>query len=162
VKVAQSYPRLKLSHILLLGSLPVVATLAVIFSYGFFLTKIGGDTSSLGHRFMLFNSFYDELTFTGLLLGQGFGSMLWLDFLDTYANYIEVQQLLLIYKFGLPIFILWNMLILVGLYTSKRILFLYFCYILGTVTNPYIFDANQLMCVFLLAHFKLNPRISNS
>ena len=160
LKLTASY-RVKLSHLFILVSSPIIITLLVIFLYGFLLTKIGGDTSSLGHRYMLFKAFSDELSLLIFLFGEGFGARLWLEFLDTHANYIEVQHLLLVYKFGLPIYILWNVLILSGLCTSKRIFFIYFCFCLGTVTNPYVFDANQLMCVFLLRHLKFSPIISS-
>jgi hypothetical protein len=67
--------------------------------------------------------------------------------------YFELQTLYILNQigiFGFLIFIIYNLRIIFVNYKKSYLVFLYFCYIIYSVTNPYIFDSVNVAVIFIL------------
>lgn len=99
---------------------------------------------------------------TTLLFGKGLGNTI--DINTQYRNYkdmvyYELQSLYFLNQLGLI-----NFIIFIGLSTylaikkivDKDLLFVYFCYIIYSVTNPYILDTNQVIVILVLTNLHIH------
>lgn len=113
---------------------------------------------SLGTRsdqfYVLMNDLQDNI-FT-IFLGKGLGNVLTIatSFRDYTNNiYFELQSVYFLNQLGIFNFLLF---ILLNLYLSykficnKFLLFIYACYLIYAVTNPYFLDTNQIVVIIVL------------
>ena len=139
-----------------LGIIIAVAVICVVYylvplGWDFFLSKFDGEVSSLGHRAVLVDLFTQQFKTSNIFIGNGAGFQFKMLKENTTVNYIELQSLLLILKFGVVIFLAWHILILVGFSKSFGNYAMYFAYVFASSANPYMFDTNQLVAVIVFS-----------
>ena len=93
---------------------------------------------------------------TTLFLGKGLGNTLtkqtkFRDYTDNI--YFELQTIYILNQLGIlffTLYILYNVYLAVIFIKYKDLLIVYFCYVIYAVTNPYIFDTNQIVVILTL------------
>jgi hypothetical protein len=120
--------------------------------------KFGGVDSSGGARIEQFLTFFNAVSLEGFYFyGAGAGAPYPIGHYGdggwrTLTHYVELQSLFYIYKFGLffGIFFLFFMLWPLFFYRDFKSKTLYFFYVMGSILNPYIYDANHILTLLTL------------
>lgn len=84
------------------------------------------------------------------------------------SQYFELQSLYFLNQMGIIPFILfigWNLYFSLKNIRYPKLLLVYLCYVIYAITNPYIFNTNQIVVIISLvslAHYKSINKISNT
>jgi len=113
---------------------------------------------SLGTRYDQARVLMDDLTEDPVttIFGQGIGHTV--EVITPYRDYrgkifYELQTLYILNQLGIlgfTIFILYNLRLIIINYKKSGLLLLYLCYVLYSITNPYIFDSGHIAVILLL------------
>lgn len=120
--------------------------------------KFDGDDSSMGVRFDQISTAYDSFAENPykLLIGAGLGARFPDGKQRNYSEnlYIEIQSLYIFYQIGFVGFLLY---VLTLIYFLRKRLSsegrtIFWLYILASLSNPYIFDLNQILVALILSN----------
>lgn len=134
-----------------------IITIPIIYTYTQETLKRKSDVS-LGTRSDQFNVLVTDLceNLVTLSFGQGLGNTLSVitSFRDYTDNvYFELQAVYFINQIGIVnflIFLIVNVYLAVTIIKNKSLLWLYCCYIIYAITNPYILDTSHVVVIIML------------
>ena len=152
------------------GALSFIFVIFVLFLFSFdiydsWMKKFDGADSSMGIRFDQVDTYLSAIAQDPyiLLVGAGLGSAFPDGQQRDYSNfnYIELQTLFVFYKIGIVGFFIYFFSICILLYLRLSVegRLIFFLYIFSSITNPYIFDINQIIVSIILV--QLFPVKSN-
>jgi hypothetical protein len=124
--------------------------------YSYTKNVIGYKDNSLGTISDQANVLLADLEKTSVILGSVLGNTINITtaYRD-YSNqiYYEIQAVYLFNQLGIlnfAVFIFLHILFAINFISQKKLLLIYFFYVVYAVTNPYIFDTNHVIVIMIL------------
>jgi hypothetical protein len=150
----------------------IISMISVVPVYSYVKYVIDAKSEmSLSTRWDQFNVLMTDLEKTSLFFGSGLGNTINVAtrYRD-YSNeiYYELQSLYLLNQMGVfnfIVFVGFHILFALSFINHKKLLFIYFMYVVYAVTNPYIFDTNHIIVIIVLmslARFKNENSLHHS